>query len=580
MKSSIAAIAVAASLILAVPAGAQGLAGPYLAANQADLRNDYAAAADYYGQALLKRPSNAALVNNAMVVNIVAGRLTRAQVLAEQLQELVPDNQLMALTRLAEALRTEDYALAQQFATDEDYRLNPLLATLSSGWSMVGEGAFTEGAAVFTEMGGNDAMEAYGQMNAALALAFAGDFASAAEILDGDEDGPLHLNRLAMLTHYVSLSQAERMEEATTAVAEALRGTGGSDRELAAMLETLESGEPLEFSQILAPKDGAAHAYAVLAGALIREERNQRLGLLYARLSLHINPDNDELLSLVGDVFATQGQFDLAISAYEEIPPSSPWYVTSEIGRAEALSDADRADEAALVLSNLARGYPDLVSVHTALGDLLRQEEEFERASTAYSKAVELVINPAAPDWRLFYVRAITFERTDRWPEAEADFRKALELNPEQPHVLNYLGYSLVELRRNLEEAEDMIRRAVAQRPEDGFITDSLGWVLYRLGRYDEAVEPMERAAMCSGRLAASLRQSSSGAARSPTIRKRKRQTASAASWTWALMRSMRRRTSTTRRPRPPHKGSDAGSRLAAGPGQAEPLSACHGLSS
>ncbi|MEO1239893.1 MAG: tetratricopeptide repeat protein, partial [Pseudomonadota bacterium] len=96
--------------------------------------------------------------------------------------------------------------------------------------------------------------------------------------------------------------------------------------------------------------------------------------------------------------------------------------------------------------------------------------------------------------WVVHFARGITHEREDRWEEAEADFRKALELNPGQPQVLNYLGYSFVEMNTNMEEALELIEQAVEGRPDSGFITDSLGWALYRLGRYDEAVVHMERA--------------------------------------------------------------------------------------
>ncbi|MEL6934978.1 MAG: tetratricopeptide repeat protein, partial [Pseudomonadota bacterium] len=87
------------------------------------------------------------------------------------------------------------------------------------------------------------------------------------------------------------------------------------------------------------------------------------------------------------------------------------------------------------------------------------------------------------------------YERLGIWESAEADFRKALELNPDHPQVMNYLGYSLVEKRIKLDEALDMIERAVKAQPDSGHIVDSLGWVLYRLGRYEEAIGHMERAA-------------------------------------------------------------------------------------
>jgi Flp pilus assembly protein TadD len=128
------------------------------------------------------------------------------------------------------------------------------------------------------------------------------------------------------------------------------------------------------------------------------------------------------------------------------------------------------------------------------LGDVLRGQDAFGEAVTSYDKALELTPEGARSRWFVLYARAISHERLDNWELAEADFRAALVLNPEQPQVLNYLGYSMVEKQVNLDEALNMIERAVAARPNSGFIVDSLGWVLFRLGRYSEAVIHMENA--------------------------------------------------------------------------------------
>ncbi|MEM8788499.1 MAG: tetratricopeptide repeat protein [Pseudomonadota bacterium] len=476
-----------------LPAAAQeGLAGSYLAASQADLRNDFAAASRYYDDAIQVRPDNPGLLNNGLVTGIITGRMTRALALAGRLQQIDPNNQIVALARLAEAFRAEDYDLALRLIQNDSYQLNPLFTELIEGWAIVGQGDFGAAVDIFQGMDGNSALVAYGALHHALAVAFAGDFASAAAILDGDGDGPLHLNRIALLTHIVALAQAERTDEALARIEDALEG-GFDDPDLLAMQARLEAGEDLSFDQIRNAADGAASVFALMASALTREDA-ERLGLIYGRLATHIRPAYDEMTTLIGDTFARQGQFDLAAMAYEEVAPSSAWYVSAEIGRADALRDADRVDEAVEVLSSLSRERPGTQSVYVALGDTLRGSEDFERAAEAYTRAIDLIVTEAQPQWRLYYVRGITYERTGRWPEAEADFRKALELNPDQPNVLNYLGYSLVEMRQNLEEAQSMIERAVAQRPQDGFITDSLAWVLYRLGKYEEAVVPMERA--------------------------------------------------------------------------------------
>ena len=130
-----------------------------------------------------------------------------------------------------------------------------------------------------------------------------------------------------------------------------------------------------------------------------------------------------------------------------------------------------------------------------ALGNILRARKQFAECAEAYSKAHRAASpSPSKPNWLIFYFRGICYERSKQWPKAEADLKKALELFPDQPHVLNYLGYSWVDQGINLDEGMKMIRRAVEQRPDDGYIVDSLGWAYYRLGNYEEAVKHLERA--------------------------------------------------------------------------------------
>ena len=104
-------------------------------------------------------------------------------------------------------------------------------------------------------------------------------------------------------------------------------------------------------------------------------------------------------------------------------------------------------------------------------------------STTGARRAAALPTSPTRANWNIFYQRGIAYERLKQWPKAEPNFRKALELFPDQPQVLNYLGYSWVDMNMNLEEGLDLIRKAVDLRPSDGYIVDSLGWAYYRLGR-------------------------------------------------------------------------------------------------
>jgi Flp pilus assembly protein TadD len=157
---------------------------------------------------------------------------------------------------------------------------------------------------------------------------------------------------------------------------------------------------------------------------------------------------------------------------------------------------AGKPDAGLEVLQSLARSHGNIVAVQMALGDALRRSERFADAVPAYDAAIALIATPDPRHWGLFYTRGICHERLGQWDQAEADFRTALKLSPDQPQVLNYLGYSFVDRGENLDEALAMIERAVAAQPDAGYIIDSLAWAYFRLGRYADAVEPMERAAL------------------------------------------------------------------------------------
>ena len=176
------------------------------------------------------------------------------------------------------------------------------------------------------------------------------------------------------------------------------------------------------------------------------------------------------------------------------MPDDNRAWPSAQLGRASALKEMGRIDDAIAVLTSAVQVHPDLAFLHAAIGDALRGEQRYAEATPHYDAAIARYETERPEQWGVYFARGITLERQGQWDKAEADFRKALELSPDQPSVLNYLGYSLVERRENFDEALDMIKRAVAARPYDGYIRDSLGWVYYRLGRYQEAVAEMERA--------------------------------------------------------------------------------------
>jgi Flp pilus assembly protein TadD len=185
---------------------------------------------------------------------------------------------------------------------------------------------------------------------------------------------------------------------------------------------------------------------------------------------------------------------ELAIKTYERVPSTSPLSHNARIQRALNLDQLDRTDEAVADLERIVEANASDREAALALGNILRARKKFAECADVYSKAIDSVPRTDKSDWMVLYFRGICYERSKQWPKAEADMKTALELSPDQPLVLNYLGYSWVDQGINLDEGMRMIRRAVEQRADDGYIVDSLGWAYYRMGDFENAVKYLEQA--------------------------------------------------------------------------------------
>ena len=489
-----AALSLGALIAFASPVRAEEKqdAGAYLAARVAGGASDYRPAADWFGRALLADPANPALLESAVLANIAIGEFPKAAELARLLQKTGSKSQVGQIAILSELIKAGDFA-----AILRDGKAGASVGALPDGliaaWAQLGNGKMTEALAGFDALTNLDGMKAFGLYHKALALASAGDFEGADDILSGRAAGPLQVMRRGVIAHAEILSQLERNKDAADLLDRTFGAAG--DPTVDALRKKLAAGETLPYDIARDAKDGIAEVFFSSATAMSGEAA-PGFTLVHARVTAYLRPDHTDAVLMVAGLLEQQGQSDLATAAYAMIAPTDPAFYVAEIGRAEALYGNGKKDAALEVLQGLARSNPNIMGVQMALGDASRRAEKFADAVKAYDAAIALVGKPEARHWPLFYSRGISKEQSKDWPGAEADFRQALSLQPDQPQVLNYLGYSFLDRNENLDEALDMIKRAVAAEPESGYILDSLAWAFYRLGRYDEAVVPMEKASL------------------------------------------------------------------------------------
>jgi tetratricopeptide (TPR) repeat protein len=482
----------AATLALAMPAAADPNPGAYLAARQAAISGDYDAAAIYFRDALLADANNTALMEQSLTAYLGVGQVESAAGIARPFIDAGGESQIANIALMAQAARAEDWDAIFDLI-EAGHEVGPLLDGLAQAWAYLGKGDTDSAMMRFDEVIDTPGLRGFGQQHKALALAMSGDLDGASVIYDLPPNAGIVPTRASVVAHLQILAQLGDFERAGDMI---VRAFGEDpDPEVAALRSAITAGEVPDLSRVVAtPGHGISYAFKGLSD-ILQGEANESYLLLYAQAARYITPLDADAQIATARLLNALGQYDAAAQTFAQVATDDPAFHSAEIGRAEALRLAGRVEQAIEVLSQLTRSHPELPLSHASLGDIYRQQEQFVDARAAYSAALSGYPEDASIRWWLLYSRGMTSERLDEWDAAEADFRASLALNPGNPSVLNYLGYSLVDRGLKYDEALGMIETAVAARPDNGAIVDSLAWVYYKLGRYQEAVAPMERAA-------------------------------------------------------------------------------------
>ncbi len=470
----------------------QSAAGFYLAAREADSNGDLAKAADFMAEALKRDPDNIDLMRDAFQLKLADGRLDDAKALAERLVAKQPDSQLANAVLALEEARAGRFAESEaRMAKLPRTGLGGVLAPLIEGWSLQGEGKTDEALKALDQLSGVRGFGVLHDFHAAFIDEIAGRPAAAEAAFKATmaaESAPSFRVVQAFAEFY---ARQGRLKEAL-ALFESYRKSNPDTVRIGLTLKALNSGK----QPPLHPKDAAEGMAEALfdVGSALRQDQGSRLALGLMRLALYMQPSLTIASMTLGDMLEGERRDEEALAIYRGIAADSPLHFSAQLRIADVLREGDKLDEAIKVLEALAAEWPDSFEPLATEGDYLRSAERFADAAKAYDLALARVKTVDTQDWSLFYARGVAFERAGEWPQAEKDFLEALKLSPDQPSVLNYLGYSWVDRGENLPKAKEFIERAVQLKPDDGYIVDSLGWVLYRQGDYQGAVSNLERA--------------------------------------------------------------------------------------
>lgn len=475
------------------PVGQRSPYGNYLAGRFAERKKDFGRAALSIGRALDEFPDNIALMRRTFFLSLEAGQMDAALHMARRLEESGVEVSTAQLLLAAHSARAGDFADAlTRLEAVQREELARYSVPLALAWAHAGANELAGAVAALAPLQEESGFETLRQLHEGFIQDFAGQAGPAeAAYRAALGDDPTAAPNRVVRAYGAFLERAGRADEASSLY----NSYAGADMDgllFEAARERIAAGRKPE-PRIATAVDGMAEGFFDIA-SILPKERAGEVVLIYCRLALYLRPDFPLAQLLMADLYEGFGRYEEAAEIHRGIDKSGAYGWVARLRLADDLYELGDVEGAIGLLRAMADERPERSDALVRLGNILRYEERYEESVVAYDDAVQRIGEIEGGDWTILYSRGIALERSRQWDRAEKDFLKALEIEPDQPFVLNYLGYSWVEMGKNLAQARDMLERAVAQRQDDGYIVDSMGWALYKLGEFVDSVVYLERA--------------------------------------------------------------------------------------
>ena len=499
-------LGVASNFLLALPSAhartpdgaeieSRSLLGAYLAGRHARGQNDSAAAAKLFRNALARDPGNDILLEQTFLMDVTEGNWSRATEMAKQLAASNEGSQ----NRVARLYLGLVEFKGKQWAKAEDHfkaagsgPIGDLTSSLTRAWTRLAAGEADEALQLIEINKQAEWAQFYLRYHRALIADIGGRRGEARTNYERIFKADARTPRTALaFTHHAANSGDPKL--AKTVLAEHMAKSSVDGHPMARALRDQLNGTDKVPLMIETTDAGLAEVFYGLGEALT-SEGGVAVGAVYLQLALFMQPDFPFALAALANVHETTKRHDTAIGIYDRIPKGTPLSASIEIRKAINLNQLERVDEAKSLLESLAERDPNDIKPLDALGNIMRVRKRFDESINYYSRAIALLPKPEKRHWSYWYSRGTSYERVKKWPLAEADLLKAMQLAPDEPMILNYLGYSWIDQNRRLKEGMALIEKAVAMKPDDGYIVDSLGWAHFKQGNFKDAVRFLERA--------------------------------------------------------------------------------------
>lgn len=479
-------------MMLMLPAAAGASVDPgsalhaYMRGRLADGDGAPGLALDSYRMALAGDPASLEVARRSYFQAVISGDMALALRSAAVLESdgLLPRDG--TLLQIAGALNRKDWPAARLLVDRMVAEGNfAFLAPITRSWISVGEGRYAPPVI--------DPADRF----ASLARRYLDEHLALFALRNGENAQPAINRALSLRTGELDLSRLLFAGQlaARGAKAEALALLPDDEANFAQARMEIANGRALSLhGKALTPAQGFARLLVRLASDISSDGSTGTLGIRLARIAAFADPDGPAAHIVAADLLSRAGHAAYAVEEARAVPATGWYGALAQAELVEALAAAGERAEAIALARRLAAVPHAEPERHVRLGQLLAQAKDFDGAASAFRAAQARYPADAIP-WTLFLFEGSALEQGAHWTEARAVLERAAKLAPDEPTILNYLGYAQIERRQNMDVAVELLKKASALKPQDASITDSLGWAQFVTGDIDAAVPMLERAA-------------------------------------------------------------------------------------
>lgn len=455
--------------------------GQYLSGYHATQNKNYEKASDFFANSLALSANSEVLQTQAMSLLLVSGKFPEAVKIAKTLNDK-SDNGLARLTLIVDAVQRNDLQEAERLTLQKQEDAGTIINQVIYGWVKYGQGDKEKALEIMRELRGDEVFLPFIDYNYALIANLSGDKVTARKLFD-------------------ILLNSNQLPNGISAAAYDFYKEQNDLEKLKIIKEKFAyDGSVSKHPKITNVKDGVAESLLGVGGIILTQYSPDKSAALF-RLALYLNPKLDDAKLLLGSILMSEGDYRGANEILSQISQDSYLGDYAKLAIAKNFEAMDQNDKAFDYFKALTKSKETSIDAFVALGDLARKKEDYKGAAEFYTQAIDSA-KANAPNgkiesryWALYFARGVCYERMKEMDKAEADLLVALQLQPNQPDVMNYLAYSWIDANKNLVQAKDMVLKAHTQKPEDPQIIDSVGWAYFKIGNYKNSVEYLEHAA-------------------------------------------------------------------------------------